>query len=181
MIYFVLFDLRHLQTVRDAVIMGYLDCDKDTDMKFFKRQLQLAASVPIHSTMFWIHEFDWRQICTNHIQSNKIHHNRIKKMFATSVNTYSTVYKWSVNVNIKSTTKFLHVVLVLVPDVLMCQFGNKHPRVSNDGWHSWSWQHDICSRELGLAQSQPPLKSQHYSSVKCRSLSIYFMFLFNKR
>ena len=34
--------------------MGYLDCDKDTDMKFFKRQLQLAASVPIHSTMFWI-------------------------------------------------------------------------------------------------------------------------------
>lgn len=54
-------------------------------------------------------------------------------MFATSVNTYSTVYKWSVNVNIKSTTKFLHVVLVLVPDVLMCQFGNKHPRVSNDG------------------------------------------------
>ena len=34
--------------------MGYWDCDKDTDMKFFKRQLQLAASVPIHSTMFWI-------------------------------------------------------------------------------------------------------------------------------
>ena len=54
-------------------------------------------------------------------------------MFATSVKTYYTVYKWPGNVDIKDTTKFLHVVLVLVPDVLMCQFGNKHPRVSNDG------------------------------------------------